>query len=405
MSALFRWYCVFLLIGVGFLKVGVINTDEEKYLIDFKTGEILPGIPSNNMVDWVSNLLHQYSYPGELDLLSIDWVTDMALEVNRVYQPDFIFLSYATPYLISLFMRQGQYDWDAIRSHLFAEVNRFTSQTGYTPYIIGSGGTLPLEGEVDLTSLDGIVTASRMGPVYAGLYQPSERDLHYLNELESVQMILPRERLHQVWVPGINYEGPLPDYLLVAARGFAFRTANSSRRPLYRVNARDNSIPVAAPEAVKSITDISVLIRKRLRKERVALIVLEGIDLDHFYPGAECCSNTFSWYTYLPGEGQYLAMTTGKHLPDHPYPPGYRDYEDFEGKAYPLSGYYRTLPEGTLGSISSIRSAAVGSRSVMTHIAAGADITIEGYTRSMQRLGSMAIVDTVKTRKRRKRRR
>ena len=51
---------------------------------------------------------------------------------------------------------------------------------------------------------------------------------------------------------------------------------------LILVNARDNRIPVYAPDPIKSIVDIAPAVKKRLRKERVALVVLEGIDLEHF---------------------------------------------------------------------------------------------------------------------------
>lgn len=218
-------------------------------------------------------------------------------------------------------------------------------------------------------------------------------------------MILPQDRFAQVWRPPSNFEGGIPNYLLVAARGFAFGTPDSTKRPLYRVNARDNRIPVYAPDPIKSIVDIAPAVKKRLRKERVALVVLEGIDLEHFAFGNDSCSNTYSWYTYLPGEGQYLAMTTGRHIIDHPYPPGYRDYQDEKGKTYPFSGYYRSLPIGTIGSLSSKTSIAVGSRSVLTHVASGADISIEGYTRSLKQKGTLGVIEISKTRKDRTRRR
>ncbi|HQA07098.1 MAG TPA: hypothetical protein PLM20_03915 [Syntrophomonadaceae bacterium] len=387
------------------MKVGVICSGEQSQFLNFRTGDILENIPKHHLLESMVQLMKKYPYPGDLDPLSIDWVTNVALEVEQIYKPKFVFLSYASYYLISLFKHPGLYDRQALRQHLFAEVERFFIQTGLTPFIIGTGGTLPLEGEVDLTELDGFVTASRLGPVYAGLYQPSQRDLYYLNQLEAVQMILPQERFAQVWIPPNNFEGRIPDYFMVAARGFAFGTPESSKRPLYRVNARDNKIPIYAPDTVKSIIDIAPAVKKRLRKERVALVVLEGIDHEHFAFGNESCSNTYSWYTYLPGEGQYLAMTTGRHILEHPYPPGYRDYQDPQGKTYPFSGYYRSLPIGTIGSLASKTSIAVGSRSVLTHAASGADICIEGYTRSMKQEGTLGVIDINKTRKGRTRRR
>lgn len=387
------------------MKLGVICSGEQSQFLNFKTGEELENIPKHHLLNSMVELMKQHPYPGDLDPLSIDWVTNVALELEQIYKPKLVFLSYASYYLISLLKHPGQYDHQALREHLFAEVERFLSQTGLTPFIIGTGGTLPLEGEIDLTELDGFVTASRLGPVYAGLYEPSKRDLYFLNQLEAVQMILPQERFAQVWRPLSSFEGRIPDYLLVAARGFAFGTPDSTKRPLYRVNGRDNRIPVYAPDTIKSIVDIAPAVKKRLRKERVALIILEGIDPDHFAFGNETCSNTYSWYTYLPEEGQYLAMTTGRHLPDHPYPPGYRDYQDPQDKTYPFSGYYRSLPIGTIGSLPSKTSMAVGSRSVLTHVASGADISIEGYTRSMKHEGTLGVIDINKTRKGRSRRR
>lgn len=387
------------------MKVGVICSGEQNQFLNFKTGEMLENIPRHHLLSSTAQLMTRYPYPGDLDPASIDWVTNVALELEQIYKPKLVFLSYASYYLISLFKHPGLYDRQALRQHLFAEVEQFIRETGLTPFIIGTGGTLPLEGEIDLTELDGLVTASRLGPVYAGLYQPSKRDLYFLEQLEAVQMVLPQNRFSQVWRPPGNFEGRIPDYLLVAARGFAFGTPDTSKRPLYRVNARDNQIPVYAPDPVKSIVDIHAAVKKRLRRERVALVVLEGIDLEDFAFGSDSCANTYSWYTYLPGEGQYLAMTTGRHMPDHPYPPGYRDYQDDQGKTYPFSGYYRSLPIGTIGSIPSKTSIAVGSRSVLTHAASGADISIEGYTRSLKEQGTLGVIDITKTRKGRIRRR
>lgn len=382
------------------MKVGIVNYNAQNRIFNFQNGDLLNSTPNHNLAAWLGRSLQQFPYPGDLELSSIDWVTDLALEINCTYQPDFMFLSYATPYLLSLFTSEEKLNWDSVRTHLFQQIERFCSESGFTPIIVGTGGTVHLEGEVDLNCLDGIVTSSRLGPIYAGLYQPSGRDMNYLSQMESVQMILPQDRLSKVWTPGPNYEGVIPDYLLVAARGFAFKNYHTRQRRLYRVNARDNLIPVLAPEPIKSIVDIAALVKRRVRREKVALIVAEGIDAEHFDLPYQLCSNTYWWYTYLPGEGQYLAMTTGKHLLCHPYPPGYRDYEEMEGKVFPLSGYFRAMPENTLGSLPSIRSAAVGSRSVMTHVAAGADITIESMSRSMEGFGCMAVFDSDRVPKR-----
>ena len=134
-----------------------------------------------------------------------------------------------------------------------------------TPFILGTGGTMPLEGEVDLTELDGLVTASAWVDLCRAV-PPSDRDLYYLNQLEAIQMILPQNRLSQVWKPGSSFEGRIPDYLLVAARGFAFCTPDSSKKPLYRVNARDNAI-LYLLLINQSIVDIAPAIKNAYAKK------------------------------------------------------------------------------------------------------------------------------------------
>ena len=302
------------------MKIGILNTGTRQEIVDFATGE------TNNNIDMsklskVQQILDLYSYPGDLEMDSIDWVTDTALAVEKFYKPDFMFLSYATPYFLALFQPEQQLDWDGIKKRLFAQIERFISETGYTPVILGTGGTQPIEAEVDLTGLDGVVTCSRMGPVYAGLYNPTEKDLEYLEQLETVQMVLPKERLVHVWSGGSENKINMPDYLLVASRGYVFHSLVNTKRVLHRVNARDNVIPIESPEPVKSIGDIAGMIKKRLRKERVVFIIAEGIDVEDFYFASHRCTNNYSWYTYLPGEGQYLVAGSGKHLPEHPYPP------------------------------------------------------------------------------------
>ncbi|TAJ43554.1 hypothetical protein [Methanofollis fontis] len=83
----------------------------------------------------------------------------------------------------------------------------------------------------------------------------------------------------------------------------------------------------------------------------------------------------------------------GKHLPDQAYPPGFRYYpEDGEGREYPFAGPYTTMPADTLGSAYEGRSAAVGSRSTLTHVYAGTDITVECFARNLYNYGTMAAV-------------
>jgi len=94
-------------------------------------------------------------------------------------------------------------------------------------------------------------------------------------------------------------------------------------------------------------------------------------------------------------EGHYQTITTGEHLVQRPYPPAYRAYlDDNETKPYPLSGFFESIDPKTIGRRFSGRSAAVGQRSILTHVAAGTDITIECFARALYNHGIMAMVNT-----------
>lgn len=143
------------------------------------------------------------------------------------------------------------------------------------------------------------------------------------------------------------------------------------------------------------LTGIAPLIRRLLREHRVALIIIEGIGMDDFSLGKSSCASSMSWFNYITGDLQYLAITSGLDIHHHPLPPGQRYYEfDTEDKPYPFSGCYSELPDYVLGTDPGIRSAAVGTRNIITHIASGADICIECFARWLYNYGSMAVVDT-----------
>lgn len=127
---------------------------------------------------------------------------------------------------------------------------------------------------------------------------------------------------------------------------------------------------------------------------QVALILVEGVGCEHFPWTYRPISNRLHWLRYTMGSDQYLALTTGRHFVEYPYPPGYR-FELYDGPEapYPLSGLFRELPEHTIGRRFEGRSAAVGSRSMLTHVAAGADIAVECFARALYNHGVMAVVE------------
>lgn len=318
----------------------------------------------------LSELVNSNPYPGDLKVESYNWITETALYMDKAYNPNFMFISYANPYYASLHTHPDDLNWEDHLEQLFYEVGRFVNETDYIPIIIGTGGTYPIEGIIDLSGLDGAANYNWPGLVYNSLYNTTPKDLKLIEKDASIQMIIPCERLRVMVEEPKNY---LPDYFLLAKRGYAF--LNEMSESVYRVNARDVNVPIIAPQSIHNISQVNKLIKSLLYKQkRVVLIILEGISCTDFRWNYQTCSNTYSWFTYLPEEFQYLTIGTSFKLPYL--------LNKFCSSQLTFDKFLLKLPyeNRTIGNKLNIRSAAIGSRRTLTHLASGADISLEcGY--------------------------
>lgn len=371
----------------------IIDVREWQTRVDFATGRRIDN-SMHPLIRETGRILAENPFPGDMDMESVSWVINTALELYNMYQPRFMMLNIATPFFKSIFQAPALYNRTELADKVFSEIERFTSLTGMFPVIAGTGDTTPLKGEINLAMLDGLVNCAGMGPVYAGVYDPSSQDLDFLLQHDDVELVMAKSKLISEWGGTPDFIKRLPDYLLVARKGYIFRAYGSMSRTFYQIPSRHDYIPLLAPDKADSITDIAGMVRKLVADKPVALIVAEGLGEKDFPAGYKRCRNTLDWYSYVPGDGFYLALSTGQHLPYHQFPPGYRYYlDDGEDKLYPFSGPYREMPSRAIGHTLAVRSAAVGNRSIMTHVASGADISVECFARGLYNYGSMAVIN------------
>lgn len=373
--------------------IGVIDVTDWQTTVDLRTGR---GISAEgSLVEIAHRIQADHRYPGDRSTESISWVTDTALDLCRRSTPGLMVLSYAYPYLIRLFAAPKQTEWREIVEMTLSEIDRFVEEAGLIPVIVGTGAMVPVQGKIDLSRLECLTATGGAAPCYAGLYRPSEQDLDYLAGHPGVRCLLKREDV----LHGDNFcaaaQRRFPDYLAAAESGHLFRGFGSIPRPVVHLPAFNESVPLISKIGrAKEITGIRRMIEEHLGEgEHIALIIVEGVgaaDLDRpSYP----CDNTWRWHSYSPGDGQYAAILSGKHLPEQAYPPGFRYYpEDGETREYPFAGPYSTMPADTIGTGYEGRSAAVGSRSTLTHVYAGTDITVECFARNLYNYGTMAAV-------------
>ncbi len=375
------------------MSVAVIDVREWQTTVDFATGDVIN--VDNDLVALAKDLISRRYYPGDVDNRSITWVTDTALDITKAYEPDFLFLSYTQPHFYSLYQPFDPMQWQIICRSIFDDIARLVNETDYVPVVVGLGDMIPLKERIDLTPLDGLGVATNWSFHYAGLFSPSQADLEQLNSDPRVERIVSKERFSELFGGSKEFLRRFPDYLLVAHEGYTFRGFSSGIRKIGRIPAKNLRIPVHTPLGnVQRLVDIHALIDKVLPQQKVALILVEGIGQRDFQLPHKLIDNTEHWYIYENSRDHYLTITTGMHFQYGQFPPGHLDHD--KGPKYPYSAGFTALPENTLGRKKGIRSAAVGTRNMVTHLAAGADICIECFARQLYNLGTIAIINDPK---------
>lgn len=386
------------------MSYGLIDVREWSIFVDMVTGKrVDPSALGHDiqLVQSIQQIVDNNPYPGDFEPESIDWVTDVACELNNAYRPHLMILSYAQPYFLSRFRDISPSTWSNTVSRLFENIRRFTGSTGFTPVVVGLGSMTPLREYIDLNNIDGLVLSGGGSVYYAGLFQPSAKDLRMIERMPGISRIVSKQEFINEFGGSSDFIRRFPDYLLVAEEGYTFKAYGGVGRPMYRIPAKCDEIPVYTDlnmESVHSLTDLKTMIMREVRSKRIALIILEAVGDAEFRLNHVKCSNKENWFVYTQSENQYLAITTGRHLQYNSYPPGYKYYvDDHETRKHPYAGPFVDAPSDTVGKQLRVelgqRSAAVGNRSVLTHMASGADIAIECFARGLYNYGTLATID------------
>ena len=373
------------------MSIAIIDARKWQNQVDLKTGE--KNLEDTPKIRMVRDILARHPYPGDVDLESNRWVSYTALDLVRQYQPRLACLIYAFQYFALRYKDLTEQDKENIIADVFQEVGYFLQESGYTPVIVGTGEMIPVAGSIDLNRLDGLAVSSHWLARYAGLHNPSDRDLELVRTHPMIDRVVSR----QEWIalfPGVEHNpARIPDYLVVAREGWTIRATGTPMRKPHLIPSSASAIPVSTPLGLAdSILNIKSLITSHLEHHRIALIILEGIGTRNFTLPCNPCLNGVDWYCYEPGDAQFLTISTGTHQV-FTYPTGYLYHEENESNPdFPYSGYFKQIPERTVGQDSSGRSIAVGNRSMLTHMVFGADISIECFARNLYNQGCMGVI-------------
>lgn len=386
------------------MSYGLIDVREWSLLVNLVNGKKvdLPELgDSAGLARSLQEIISKNPYPGDFNLESIGWVTNIACKLNDKYKPHFMMLNYAQQYFLSRFKDISVSTWDEAINRLFENIQRFVETTGFTPIVVSLGGMVPLKDYIDLNNIDGLALSGGGSVYYSGLFRPSSRDLRTIQAMPGVERIISKREFINEFGGSPEFIRRFPDYLIIAEEGYTFKSYGSAGRPIYRIPAKCDEIPVYTSlntDSLHSLTDIKDLIIDNIQSKRIALFILEAIGDTEFKFDYTKCTNKENWFVYTQSENQYLAITTGKHLQYNDYPPGYKYYiEDGETKKYPHTGPFVNMPKGTIGeelrTKLGLKSIAVGNRSVLTHMTSGADISVECLVRMLYNHGVLATIN------------
>jgi hypothetical protein len=372
-------------------ETGFIDVGEWQVAFDLRTGQALKEPAMEHKA--LPAIMRRLPFPGDLSTRSASWVTDLALEMNRLYNPSLMLLIHAGISFKTMYGEASAFATELERVH--AEIERFIASSGLDCIILGLGNLVRVERFVDLSSLDGLGLGSGFPSSYAGVYRPSSRDMDYLRGSNEVIRTVGREDFRALFGGSDDFYERFPDYFLELADGYTIKGFGIPARQPSHMPRKDDSLPLAtsgeSPEHLSSITDLKNYLNRATRAgKRMALILVEGLGTKGFPWRYRAIDNTLDWFRYPLGDAQYLALSSGKHMTEHGHPPCLRYY--MEDDLYPYSGIFNELPSGLIGQEVAGLSIAVGNRSIYTHACLGADITIECFARTLYNYGTLAVL-------------
>jgi hypothetical protein len=376
------------------VSIAVVDARGWQNVLDLETGERTGA--DGPIVEMVKTVLQQHPYPGDLNSGSNQWVTDTALDLVDRYTPRLVFLTYAAQYFATRFTPTTEEKRKALISETFLEVKRFIDASAFSAVIVGTGGLTPLLDFIDATRLDGLAVCTHWSTRYAGLYGLSPEDIRILRGNPHIERLVPREEVLHLFGGTDEQAKRLPEYLVLAREGYAFKTVSDVKRTPLMISSLSLNIPLHAPgHTVEAMTGIRQALEDNLSQGNTALIVIEGVGLNEFPWSCQPCRNGMEWYYYEPGEAQYLTVISGKHrFLDYPTGSGnkyFREMSETSG-TYPFSGHFKSIPGETLGSAFLGKSVAVGNKSMFMHMVTGADVSVECFARNLYNQGTMAVV-------------
>jgi hypothetical protein len=367
---------------------------------DFETGETIEDCLDERVLDW-KRIMASLPYPGDTSLDSIDWVFRSARAMHRYYDPEFLFISIATPKLIKTNEMMTPAEIEAMNRQVFDGIESFISDAGYEPIIIGMSDMVRIK---EILPHEGLAPrlcfTSNYFP-YVGIFNPTREECLIVERMKHVAVHTKEELRRDFPAMGDEYAALMPDLLLMLEEGYSFTNKGNRGFILKMLPKQMREFPLytTLEEKPEHILNIRAMADHALDSgKRVALIMMESTGFEDFRLPCSRVDNSHGWFVYDHGNTQYLATVRGKPFYDNPFPliPEMRRMKEHAAK-YPYSlGFLANLPHDGIGCRKDKRTAAVGSRSGITHHAVMPDIAFECHSRELSPSGTLVFINDLK---------
>lgn len=367
---------------------GIIDVGNWQDLMEMGSGRSLE-MPEDAFPE-LRRLAATSRYPGDDTDDSIDWMKDCVDKVQGIYNPDLLILAYTQPFFNELYKPENAAAAANRQKRIIEQIKALAEQYDYLPLIVMTSGYVPLKEEIYQPATEGILESWAWGAAIAGFSGAVAEDRAVLEAHPHITKVITLddvEKLHPQLCE--NFRHYFADYIVAAAEGYGFRGYNCHAPKCYMVDIWEEQIPVycALEEQPRHIKDIFGIIKTALLQgKRIMPVVIEGYDKRRIPEGFTLIDNVEDWYAYR-GLDFYMNILTGKSYYENEYPPVCDRTKPKRSEVkFPFGGFFEAIPECTLTDFAQ-KSAVVSSRSMVTQMAANADVAVECFSRDREQMG------------------
>ncbi len=366
-------------------RKGIIEVGGWKSVVDM--GTCLP-VELDRPVP-LRKLISQKPYPGDMTAESDAWATDMALAAIDAYSPDLAVVTYAQ----CAFAARHREDEATYREFVGIaeqEIQRLIASTGYDYLVIGLGDMVPTRGTINLEKhIHGIASADEG---IACLYHAAPGDMEAVAKLEGVQAVHSREHLQEMLGQKLDPD-MYGEYFVIPEEGYRFLALSSVSRFSHRTDALDLEVPAYASIPVpQHLSEIRGTVAGAVASGRkTLLIIFDGVGNKAFPFDKTPVANSIGDIACASSLHQYMVLSTGQKM--YPYFFAYPHWKS-SSKTNPFSRHSPFLTDCLTADIRKAgkKAVSVGNRSIMTHTAFPADLTIECHCASLHHYGTLEVI-------------